>query len=112
TSPSAENCRRRTWPNCASCWRTWTMASEILIEATLAMTAGLLLVLVLRRLVRRLSGAAAAYALWALVPVTLLAVLLPAPVQPVAQAMSALVVVPATPFQAVADTAGAPSWLA
>jgi len=50
---------------------------EILIEATLAGSAALLLVLALRRPVRVALGANAAYALWLCVPVALLAVLPP-----------------------------------
>lgn len=49
-----------------------------LIEATLASSAAIVLVLLLRRMVRRGFGPQAAYALWALVPAALLATLLPA----------------------------------
>ncbi|TWI06235.1 TonB family protein [Luteimonas cucumeris] len=51
-----------------------------LLEGTLAVTAALLLVMALRLPLRRLFGAGAAYAVWALVPLSLLAVSLPAPV--------------------------------
>lgn len=54
-----------------------------LIEATLATTAGLLLVLALRRPLRFWLGARNAYGLWALVPAALLATLLPAASLPV-----------------------------
>ena len=49
----------------------------LLGEATLAGSAALLLVLVLRRPVRAWLGASAAYALWLCVPIALLAVMLP-----------------------------------
>jgi len=49
----------------------------MLWEATLASSAALLLVLAMRRPVRALLGASAAYALWLCVPVVVLAVLLP-----------------------------------
>lgn len=52
-------------------------------ETTLATSAALLLVLLLRRSMRTAFGSGAAYALWALVPIALIAVLLPAPVHPV-----------------------------
>lgn len=53
-------------------------------QTTLATSAALLFVLLLRRPLRAAFGAGAAYALWALVPVALIAVLLPAPAVPVA----------------------------
>lgn len=56
------------------------MAAELiaaLVEATLAGTAAMLLVLALRRPVRAVLGASAAYTLWLCVPMALLAVLLP-----------------------------------
>ena len=49
-----------------------------LIEATLAGSAAILLVLVLRRPLRRAFGARAAYALWLLGPLAMMATLLPA----------------------------------
>ncbi|MEL1266022.1 TonB family protein [Pseudoxanthomonas putridarboris] len=49
-----------------------------LVETTLAASAALLLVLMLRRPVRHWLGASAAYALWLCVPVAVVAVLLPA----------------------------------
>lgn len=51
----------------------------LVVEGALAVTVGLLAVLVARRPVRRAAGARVAYGLWALVPVALLAVLVPAP---------------------------------
>ena len=62
------------------------MASELaalLYETTLATSAAVLLVLLLRGPVRRGFGAGAAYALWWLVPAALVAVLLPAAADPV-----------------------------
>ena len=62
------------------------MASELaalLYETTLATSAAVLLVLLLRGPVRRGFGAGAAYALWWLVPAALVAVLLPAAAEPV-----------------------------
>ena len=54
-----------------------------LIEATLAVSAAVALVLLLRRRLREAFGARVAYAAWWLVPAALVAVLLPAAVQPV-----------------------------
>lgn len=57
------------------------MASEILallLRANLAIAAAVLLVLILRRPVRSLFGARAAYGLWLIAPLAALAVLLPA----------------------------------
>ncbi|MDY0021053.1 TonB family protein [Arenimonas caeni] len=57
------------------------MASELpgmLLEATLATSAALVLVLAARQPLRRLAGAGVAYATWALVPLAGLAALLPA----------------------------------
>jgi TonB family protein len=50
----------------------------VLAETTLAASAAILLVLLLRRPLRNAFGAGRAYAVWTLVPVMLLAVLLPA----------------------------------
>lgn len=50
----------------------------VLLETTLALSAATLLVLLLRRPMRRLAGARAAYALWLLLPIAAVAVLLPA----------------------------------
>ena len=74
-------------------------ALAALIETTLAGSAAIVLALLLRRPLRRGFGAGAAYALWALVPAAMLAVLLPAasaplplslPVQAVIQAPAAI----------------------
>ena len=51
---------------------------ESLLEATVAVSAALLLVLLLRRPLRKAFGARVAYAAWGLVPALLLSVLLPA----------------------------------
>lgn len=68
------------------------MASDALLEliqATLALTLALVAVLALRRTLRHRFGAGAAYALWATVPLAVLAVLVPArsaaPTQAVAE---------------------------
>lgn len=50
----------------------------ILCETTTAGSAAILLMLALRRPLRRAFGAGIAYAAWALVPLAMLAVLLPA----------------------------------
>ena len=76
--------------------------AAVLVETTVASGAALLLVLALRRPVRAVLGASAAYALWLCVPVALLAVLLPrgtdAPLAlPAAWQMAPAVVVAATP---------------
>lgn len=63
-----------------------TMATELLawmLEATLASSAALLLVLAVRRPLRAFFGAGACHAVWAVVPMAVLATLLPAPVQDV-----------------------------
>ncbi len=72
------------------------MGSELirwLGVSSLAITAAILLVLLLRRPVRHWLGAGAAYALWACVPVTLLALLLPAPARETAAATAAVVAI-------------------
>lgn len=59
----------------------------LLMETTLASSAALLLVMLIRRPVRQAFGAGSAYALWALVPAAMVAVVLPAAVDPVAPAL-------------------------
>jgi beta-lactamase regulating signal transducer with metallopeptidase domain len=54
-------------------------AVHVLVRVTLASSAALLLVFSLRRPLRALAGARAAYALWLLAPALVIAVLLPAP---------------------------------
>jgi TonB family protein len=54
----------------------------LLMETTLASSLAVLLVLVLRSPVRHAFGSGAAYGLWAIVPLTLLAVMLPAAIEP------------------------------
>src|SRR5690606_2792940 len=104
TSANSASWAARTSPNCASCWRNWTMASnellQGLIETNLAGSAAILLVLALRRPLRRAFGAGVAYAAWALVPLAMLAVLLPAASAPMAVAMPALAML--APVDAVA----------
>jgi bla regulator protein BlaR1 len=65
--------------------------SAWLAEATVAGTAAIVLVLLLRRPLRAAFGAGAAYAAWSLVPAVLLASLLPAAVEPMAPRMVAVV---------------------
>lgn len=55
-----------------------------LLRSTFASTVAILLVLLLRRTVRQGYGAGAAYALWAVVPLAVVAVMLPAPERPLA----------------------------
>jgi beta-lactamase regulating signal transducer with metallopeptidase domain len=52
--------------------------ARTLVEATLASTIAVLIVCVLRKPLRRITGAQSAYWLWLLVPATALAVFLPA----------------------------------
>jgi bla regulator protein blaR1 len=82
------------------------MANELiqaLTLTTLAMTLALLLVLTIRTPLRRLFGAQVAYLAWWLVPLAMLAVLLPAPVREAATlARGALVALDMAPMQAVA----------
>lgn len=54
-------------------------ASVLLSRATLYISAALLVCLLLRRPLRNLLGAAAAYAIWSCVPLALVAALLPDP---------------------------------
>lgn len=56
----------------------WTNAWDVLIESTLAMSAGLLLALLVRRPLRYRFGAAVGYAVWLAVPLATVAVWLPA----------------------------------
>ncbi len=77
---------------------------QLLVETTLAGSAAVLLVLLLRRRLRAAFGASVAYATWALVLVALVAVLLPAATRsgtamPMAQVMVAM------PMQALAPNA-------
>jgi len=66
--------------------RNSTMTDPLhgLLVATLASSAAILLLLVLRKPMRRIFGAPAAYALWMLVPLASGAALLPVPVKTVA----------------------------
>lgn len=69
------------------------MVSELmlcLMKATLAASTAIVLVGLLRKPIRRALGARAAYLIWLLVPSSVLAVVLPAPSQPVAMAIAAV----------------------
>ena len=70
------------------------MASELLLEACLALTGALLMVLALRVPVRRSFGASAAYALWWLVPAALVAIALPAAREPMMPVLARATAVP------------------
>ena len=90
------------------------MGIEWLLEPTLALTGALLVVLLLRTLVRRSFGSAAAYGLWALVPASLVAVLLPAAAEPVLPALvrvTPMVAMPAAAAPATAVAADPLLWL-
>ena len=79
-----------------------------LVQSTVASSAAILLVLVLRRPLRAAFGAGIAYALWALVPLLIVAVLLPAPIKAVAAPVVAAMQAPVQVFVATATrTAGA-----
>src|SRR3546814_11432672 len=71
-------------PNFASCWRRSTMTQadlfRWLLESTCASSAAIVLVLLLRRPLRATFGANAAYLLWLLPPLAVLAASRPAPV--------------------------------
>ncbi|NBB17381.1 hypothetical protein GVN21_18620 [Caulobacter sp. SLTY] len=76
----------------------------LLLEINLALAAVILLVLALRLPVRRLAGPRHAYALWAVVPLAVLAVLMPARVVTetrIVPSIGAAQVQPATPAQSV-----------
>ncbi|MDR3387312.1 MAG: TonB family protein [Rudaea sp.] len=62
----------------------------ILCHGTLTISAAIALVLILRHPARRWFGARSAYLLWAVVPVTTLAILLPAPASPLAIVLPAV----------------------
>lgn len=87
-----------------------------LVEATLATSGALMLVLALRRRLRAAFGARVAYAAWWLVPAALVAVLLPAAVQaPVAPGVAPVVAAPVVAVAPVVVAAPAdlsPWWLA
>lgn len=73
----------------------------VLCETTVAGSAAILLVLALRHPLRRAFGAGIAYAAWALVPLAMLAVLLPA-------AQSPVLIVPVIAMQAPGDFLAGP----
>lgn len=81
----------------------------LLIETTLAGSAAIGLVLLVRGVVRRTFGAGLAYALWGLVPLAMAAAMLPAAARP--QALGALpVVLAAGPVQALEGVDGSAPW--
>ncbi|WP_290885624.1 TonB family protein [Arenimonas sp.] len=90
------------------------MASDALIEllqASVALTLALALVLALRRPLRRWAGARAAYACWAIAPLAVMAVLVPAPTGVSAtigtvQAVSLFAAMPTTTQAAVSMAPG------
>lgn len=86
----------------------------LLVETTLASSIALLMVLLLRHPVRRAFGAGAAYALWALVPALVVAVLVPAALEPVtpARVLAAPVMAMAAPvLNAGAARGSVVAWL-
>ena len=89
------------------------MAADLLIsgvEITLALTFGLLAVILLRRPVRALFGARAAYGLWLPVPAVVVAVALPGPAASPPPARPEAAVAPAAaPADAAADAPAAPA---
>src|SRR5690606_12969634 len=105
TSAAIANSTRPTSRRCASCSRRSMMgANELLrslLEATAFTSLAILLVLALRRPLRAGFGSRVAYAAWALVPVSLIAVLLPA--APVSVALPALAPVAFTYVPQAAD---------
>lgn len=80
----------------------------LLYTTTVMSSAALVIVLLLRRLIRAVFGARVAYGLWSLPPLAMIAVLIPAPIEPVGSPVLALVRVPA--LRALADVP--PAWSA
>lgn len=87
----------------------------LLLETTLATSLALALVLALRRPVRHVFGAGVAYGLWAAVPLMLVAVLLPAAIEPMLPSGAIVLSVPDTFALAgtgpAAAAAGDVTWL-
>ena len=81
-----------------------------LLQATLAGSAAIVMVLALRRPLRRAFGVGVAYAAWLLVPAALLASVLPAPVAQLAPAPLAQVLVMPAQWMVV-RAAPAVAWL-
>lgn len=77
---------------------------DALVRVTLAGSMAILAVLVARRFLRRRFGALVAYVAWMLVPSTVVAMLLPAPVHPIAPLAA---IVRAAPLQAASTIAAA-----
>lgn len=80
----------------------------LLYTTTVMSSAALVIVLLLRRPIRAAFGARVAYGLWSLPPLAMIAVLIPAPIQPVDSPALALVRV--TALRALADVP--PAWSA
>ena len=94
---------------------TFAEGFNLLLESTVATSAALLLVLVLRRPLRATFGAGIAYGAWMLVPVAWLAVLLPAAPAAIAVPMLPVVLFGAAPVVVAASTPAAidpRAWLA
>ena len=83
---------------------------QTLLEATVATTGALLLVLAMRRPLRAAFGATIAYAAWALVPVAAIAVLLPAATRPVLAVPMVQVLVAAATATPMANAAASVDW--
>jgi TonB family protein len=86
----------------------------LLVETTLASSIAMLMVLLFRHPVRRAFGSGAAYALWALVPALVVAVLVPAALEPVAPArvLAAPVMAMAAPVLDAGESRGSVmAWL-
>ncbi|MEJ7746875.1 MAG: TonB family protein [Luteimonas sp.] len=79
--------------------------AKLLFEATVASSLALLLALALRRPLRAVFGARIAYGIWALLPVALIAVLLPAAPAPLSVSMLPATVFTTMPVQAAAGAA-------
>jgi TonB family protein len=82
---------------------------RVLALSTLASSATIVLILLLRKTLRQRFGAQAAYVLWVLVPIAALVALLPAPVAPIAPAMNFDAAVPVAVQTIPLTTAAAPS---
>ncbi len=81
------------------------MSAEIvegLVRVTVAGSAAIVAVLLLRQVLRRAFGALVAYAAWAAVPTAIVATLLPAPARPVTALAGIVRVAPLEPIQVVA----------
>lgn len=86
----------------------------LLFTSTVVSSIALVIVLLLRRAVRATFGARVAYGLWSLVPLSMIAALMPAPVHPAAISMLAVVRATALPVlvDATASWPANTAWLA